>query len=137
MSGAQAIAAVITGCIGIIAEVDGDMVQQRLTDGYIKKDNVFSSLDTLIARLEECRRDKTAITLFITAIYRGSLGTFCKRQDCMVELGSDQTSCHNIHDLGYCPVGYTYEEAKLLLIKDKEKFKKKSGPPCAGMWKPS
>ncbi len=121
MSGAQAIAAVITGCIGIIAEVDGEMVQQRLTDGYIKRENVFASLDELIARLEECRRDKTAITL----VYHGNIVELWERfaQDQIrVELGSDQTSCHNIHDMGYCPVGYTFEEAKLLLIKDKEKF---------------
>ncbi|MFN0174888.1 MAG: urocanate hydratase [Saprospiraceae bacterium] len=121
MSGAQAIAAVITGCIGIIAEVDGDMVQQRLTDGYIKKENVFTNLDTLIARLEECRRDKTAITL----VYHGNIVDLWERfakDNITVELGSDQTSCHNIHDMGYCPVGYTFEEAKLLLIKDKEKF---------------
>ncbi|MFN0213664.1 MAG: urocanate hydratase [Saprospiraceae bacterium] len=121
MSGAQAIAAVITGCIGIIAEVDGEMVQQRLTDGYIQKENVFSSLDELIVRLEECRRDKTAITL----IYHGNIVELWARfakDNITVELGSDQTSCHNIHDMGYCPVGYTFEEAKLLLIKDKEKF---------------
>lgn len=121
MSGAQAIAAVITGCVGIIAEVDGDMVQQRLTDGYIKKDNVFNSLDALIARMEECRRDKTAITL----IYHGNIVDLWERfaQDNIpVELGSDQTSCHNIHDMGYCPVGYTFEEAKRLLIENKPKF---------------
>ncbi len=121
MSGAQAIAAVITGCVGIIAEVDGEMVQQRLTDGYIKKENVFNSLDALIARLEECRRDKRAITL----IYHGNIVDLWERfakDDIKIELGSDQTSCHNIHDMGYCPVGYTFEEAKLLLIKDKEKF---------------
>ena len=121
MSGAQAIAAVITGCIGIIGEVDGDMVQQRLTDGYIKKENVFTSLDALIARLEECRRDKTAVTL----VYHGNIVELWERfakDNVTVELGSDQTSCHNIHDMGYCPVGYTYEEAKRLLIKDKKKF---------------
>jgi len=121
MSGAQAIAAVITGCIGIIAEVDGDMVQQRLTDGYIKKENVFTSLEDLITRLEACRRDKTAITL----VYHGNIVELWERfakDNITVELGSDQTSCHNIQDMGYCPVGYTFEEAKLLLIKDKEKF---------------
>ncbi|MBC7774562.1 MAG: urocanate hydratase [Phycisphaerae bacterium] len=121
MSGAQAIAAVITGCIGIIAEVDGDMVQQRLTDGYIQKENVFNDLDALIARLEECRRDKTAVTL----IYHGNIVELWERfakDDIKVELGSDQTSCHNVHDMGYCPVGYTFDEAKFLLIKDKEAF---------------
>lgn len=121
MSGAQAIAAVITGCIGIIAEVDGEMVQQRLADGYIQSENVFTSLDELILRLEACRRDHTAITL----VYHGNIVELWERfaeDHIVVELGSDQTSCHNINDMGYCPVGYTFEEAKQLLVRDKEQF---------------
>ena len=121
MSGAQAIAAVITGCVGVIAEVDGEMVQQRVTDGYIKPENVYQDLDKLIADMEEAREQKKAITL----VYHGNIVDLWERfvQDKIkVELGSDQTSCHNIHDLGYCPVDYSYEEAKALLIKDKDKF---------------
>ena len=41
-----------------------------------------------------------------------------------IELGSDQTSLHNIDDMGYCPVGYTFEEAKQLLIEDKKRSNK-------------
>ena len=121
MSGAQALAAVITGCVGVIAEVDGDAVQQRLTDGYIKKENVFTDPDELIIRLEECRRNRTAVAL----VYHGNIVELWERfvrDGIQIELGSDQTSCHNIHDLGYCPVGYTFEEAKQLLISDKPKF---------------
>lgn len=40
----------------------------------------------------------------------------------VVELGSDQTSLHNIDDLGYCPAGFTFDEAKALLLSDKETF---------------
>ncbi|HAD12043.1 MAG TPA: urocanate hydratase [Saprospirales bacterium] len=121
MSGAQAIAAVVTGCVGIIAEVDGEMVQQRLTDGYIQKEHVYNNLDALIERMEECRRDKKAISL----IYHGNIVDLWERfakDNIPVELGSDQTSCHNIHDMGYCPAGYTFEEAKKLLLQDKPKF---------------
>jgi urocanate hydratase len=121
MSGAQAIAAVVTGCVGIIAEVDGEMVQQRLTDGYIRKEHVYNNLDALIERMEECRRDKKAISL----IYHGNIVDLWERfakDQIPVELGSDQTSCHNIHDMGYCPAGYTFEEAKKLLLQDKPKF---------------
>ena len=39
-----------------------------------------------------------------------------------IELGSDQTSLHNIDDLGYCPVGYTFDEAKILLNANKDRF---------------
>jgi urocanate hydratase len=121
MSGAQAIAAVITGCVGVIAEVDGDMVQQRLTDGYIQRENVFDDLDALVAQIETCRRERRAVTL----IYHGNIVDLWERfvrDDIRIELGSDQTSCHNIHDMGYCPAGYTFEEAKKLLIADKPRF---------------
>jgi urocanate hydratase len=39
-----------------------------------------------------------------------------------IELGSDQTSLHNIDDLGYCPAGFTYGEAQKLLANDKPAF---------------
>ena len=121
MSGAQAGAAVITGAVGVIAEIDGDAVQQRITDGYILKENVYTDLDDLIIRMEECRRNKTAVAL----VYHGNIVDLWERfvrDNIKIELGSDQTSCHNIHDLGYCPVGYTFDEAKELLIRDKATF---------------
>lgn len=121
MSGAQAKAAVITGCVGVIAEVDGDAVQQRITDGYILRENVFSDLGALIARLETCRQNREAVAL----IYHGNIVDLWERfakDGVHIELGSDQTSCHNIHDMGYCPAGYTFEQAKELLISDKPKF---------------
>ena len=121
MSGAQAMAAVITGCVGVIAEVDGDAVQQRITDGYIKRENVYADLDQLLPRIEQSRRDGEAVAL----IYHGNIVDLWERfveDKVNIELGSDQTSCHNIHDMGYCPVGYTFKEAKDLLISDKPRF---------------
>ncbi len=121
MSGAQAGAAVITGAVGVIAEVDGESVQQRVADGYIQKENVFTDLDDLIIRMQECRRQKTAIAL----VYHGNIVDLWERfvrDHISVELGSDQTSCHNLHDCGYTPVGYTFEEAKRLLISNKPRF---------------
>lgn len=121
MSGAQALAAVITGAIGVIAEVDPDAVQQRLTDGYIKKENVFTDLNDLIIRMEECRRRREAIAL----IYQGNVVDLWEKvaaDRIKIELGSDQTSLHNIDDLGYVPCGYTFEEAKTLLSTNKAKF---------------
>ena len=121
MSGAQAKAAVITGAIGVIAEVDKKTIDQRIVDGYIQKKNVFTDLEKLINRLEKCREQKEAISL----IYAGNIvdlwEAFVKR-NVKIELGSDQTSLHNIDDMGYCPVGYTYEEAQKLLLSDKKKF---------------
>ena len=123
MSGAQSIAAIITGAVGIIAEVDIDAIQQRINDGYIQKENVYTDLDELIDRIEICKADKVPAAL----IYHGNIVDFWEaavRRHLSIELGSDQTSLHNIDDMGYCPVGYTFEEAKELLVRDKEKFMK-------------
>lgn len=121
MSGAQALAAVITGAVGVIAEIDPDAVKQRTIDGYILAENVFTDLTKLIARIKECKSNEIAISL----IYQGNIVDLWQAiydQNLIVELGSDQTSLHNIDDLGYAPVGYSFEEAKDLLNKDKNKF---------------
>lgn len=121
MSGAQARAAVITGAVGVVAEVDADAVQQRIADGYIQEKNIFVDINKLIIKIEECRKNQQAIAL----IYHGNIVDLWEAlvaQNVKVELGSDQTSLHNIDDLGYCPVGYTFAEAKELLTQDKVKF---------------
>jgi urocanate hydratase len=105
----------------VIAEVDGDAIRQRVTDGYILQENVYADLGALIERLEACREAREAVCL----IYHGNIVDLWERfarDHVRVELGSDQTSCHNIHDMGYCPADYTFEEAKQLLIQDKAAF---------------
>jgi urocanate hydratase len=123
MSGAQALASVIVGATSIIAEVDGHAIRQRLDDGYIQQEHLFTNLNELIRAAEEHRSKDNAVTL----IYHGNIVEVWEtlaRQNVHVDLGSDQTSLHNIDDMGYCPAGYTYEEAQKLLISDKEAFKK-------------
>jgi len=121
MSGAQALAAVITGAVGVIAEVDPQTVEQRVVDGYVSADNIYTDVDKLIDRIEICRTAKEGIAL----VFQGNIVTLWERmveRKTKIELGSDQTSLHNIDDLGYAPLGYTFAEAKKLLIDDKEKF---------------
>lgn len=121
MSGAQSLAAVITGAVGVLAEVDTQAVQQRITDGYIQAENVFTDLNDLIIQIETARKTKAAITL----VYHGNIVDLWEKlvsENIAIELGSDQTSLHNIDDLGYCPAGYTFEEAQQLLAKNKEQF---------------
>lgn len=121
MSGAQTLAAVITGAVGIIAEVDPAAVQQRIADGYVLSENVYTDLNKLIEAARSSKERKVAVAL----VYHGNIVDLWEKlvkSDLAVELGSDQTSLHNIDDLGYCPVGYTFEEAKSLLSKSKERF---------------
>jgi urocanate hydratase len=104
-----------------MAEIDFNSVEQRITDGYIKRENVFTDLDKLLNRIEECRRDGNGIAL----IYAGNIVDLWEKlveENVQIELGSDQTSLHNIDDLGYCPCGYSFEEAQELLSKNKIKF---------------
>jgi len=121
MSGAQSIAAIITGAVGVIGEIDPDAIKQRVADGYILKENVYSSTKKIINRIRECVEEKEAIAL----VYNGNIVDLWEAfvdQKVKIDLGSDQTSLHNIDDLGYCPQGYTFAEAEKLLIKDKAKF---------------
>jgi urocanate hydratase len=121
MSGAQSLAAVITGATCLIAEVDKDAIQQRIGDGYIKAENVYSNVNDFI----EVAKAKKAHGEAITLVYLGNIVILWEslaEQNIQVELGSDQTSLHNIDDLGYCPVGYTFEEAQELLDRDKPRF---------------
>ena len=121
MSGAQALAAVITGAVGVIAEVDPDAVRQRLEDGYIQAENIYPDLDELLQAIENCRSQKKAVAL----VYPGNIVDLWEKlaeKNVHIELGSDQTSLHNIDDLGYCPVGYSFDEAKALLAQDHTAF---------------
>lgn len=121
MSGAQALAAEITGAVGVIAEVDADAVEQRLTDGYIQPEHVFTDLMPLIERLRAAVSREEAVAL----VYQGNIVDLWEalvEYSVEVHLGSDQTSLHNIDDLGYCPQGYTFGEAADLLLRDKATF---------------
>jgi len=121
MSGAQALAAVITGCVGVVAEIDPDAVQQRVSDGYILAENVYTDLGALVGRMEACRQNRQAVAL----VYLGNivdLWEYFVQHGVHIDLGSDQTSCHNIDDMGYCPQGYTFAEGKALLMADKPGF---------------
>lgn len=121
MSGAQSLAAIITGAVGVIAEVDDDAVKQRIADGYIQKEKVFKSLPDLAKAIKEYKERKEGVAL----IYHGNivaLWEYFAENEIHIDLGSDQTSLHNIDDLGYCPIGYSFEEAKELMLSDKDKF---------------
>lgn len=121
MSGAQTKAALITGAVGIVAEVDNAAIMQRISDGYVDKDFVYTDLDLMLERVKNHKTNKIPAAF----IYAGNIVDLLEKlaeSEISVELGSDQTSLHNIDDLGYCPVTYSFEEAKNLLQNDKEKF---------------
>lgn len=122
MSGAQALASVLAGATGVIAEADPDAIRQRVTDGYILADHVFGDLNALIAKIQDHRTNGEE---GIALIYAGNVVDLWEKlaeEHISIDLGSDQTSLHNVNDCGYIPVGYTFDEAKKLLLEDKKAF---------------
>ncbi|KFZ67456.1 Urocanate hydratase, partial [Podiceps cristatus] len=180
MSGAQAKAAVIAGCVGIIAEVDEAALLKRHKQGWLME--ISNNLDHCIARLSDyqwllrattnasyhlhvkcvfsfmnvhrtitnnvtlevslkvhflqpifliysrdARKNKIALSLG----YHGNVVDLWERLvyeldttgELLVDLGSDQTSCHNPFSGGYYPVQLGFEEAKQLLSTNPGKFR--------------
>ncbi|NOZ47625.1 MAG: urocanate hydratase [Chlorobi bacterium] len=122
MSGAQAKAAVIAGAIGIIAEVNGDAVHKRHSQGWVEE--VFENLDKLIIRIRNAQENKEAVSI----AYHGNIVDLWEKfveEDMLVDIGSDQTSLHNPWAGGYYPVGQSFEESNRMMVTEPEKFKEK------------
>ncbi|EPY87397.1 urocanate hydratase [Camelus ferus] len=125
MSGAQAKAAVIVGCISVVAEVDRAALMKRHEQGWLME--VTDSLDGCIERLREARRRKEVLSLG----YHGNVVDLWERLvyeldttgELLVDLGSDQTSCHNPFNGGYYPVQLGFAEAQSLMASDPAAFK--------------
>ncbi|XP_052575013.1 urocanate hydratase [Peromyscus californicus insignis] len=125
MSGAQAKAAAIVGCIGVIAEVDKAALVKRHRQGWLME--VTDSLDHCIVRLREARKKKEVLSLG----YHGNVVDLWERLvheldttgELLVDLGSDQTSCHNPFNGGYYPVQLSFSEAQSLMSSNPAAFK--------------
>jgi urocanate hydratase len=120
MSGAQAKAAVITGAVAIVAEVNPKAVKTRLDQGWVME--VESDLDRVISRAEKARRAKEAVSI----AYSGNVVDLWERlaeAGTLVDLGSDQTSLHNPFAGGYYPVGMSLTDAQDLMRDDPSAFK--------------
>lgn len=120
MSGAQGKACEIANGVGIVAEVDYSRIQTRLDQGWIRK--ASANLDEVFALAKEYQDKKEPISI----AYHGNivdLLEYADKHDIHIPLLSDQTSCHNVYEGGYCPQGITFEERTRLLAEDPEKFR--------------
>ena len=121
MSGAQPKAANIAHAVGVFAEVDASRIQTRLDQGWVNvvsddRNEVFSLANRYRAKRES-----------ISIVYHGNIVDLLEAavaQNFTVDMLSDQTSCHNAYNGGYCPVGMTFEERTALLHHDREAFRK-------------
>jgi len=122
MSGAQAKAGKIAGCISVIAEVNPKAAQKRHQQGWV--DELTDSLDELVQKVAEAKRKRQAISL----AYQGNVVDVWERfafEEIQVDLGSDQTSLHNPWAGGYYPVSLMFDESNELMVKDPTAFKNK------------
>lgn len=120
MSGAQPKAGDIAGVVSITAEINPNATQKRYAQGWV--DEVHENLDELMAKVAEARKQKIARSF----AYQGNivdLWEYCAEKQIQVDLGSDQTSLHNPWAGGYYPVGYTFEESKVMMAEEPERFK--------------
>ncbi len=122
MSGAQPKAANIARAIGIFAEVDLSRIQTRHDQGWV--DIILDDLEEVFKLANEKIQAKESISI----AYHGNIVDLLEKAaevGFKIDLLSDQTSCHNVYNGGYCPVGLTFEERTELLHKDREEFCKK------------
>ena len=122
MSGAQPKAANIARAVGIFAEVDKSRIDTRHDQGWV--DVVMDDLDEVFKLASEKVAKKESISI----AYHGNIVDLLEaayEKNFKIDLLSDQTSCHNVYDGGYCPVGMTFEERTRMLTDDREQFIKR------------
>ncbi|XP_044307069.1 urocanate hydratase [Varanus komodoensis] len=124
MSGAQAKAAVIAGCVGVIAEVDEAALLKRHQQGWLME--ITKSLDHCIHRLREAKKEKMPLSLGyhgnVVDLWERLVDEFITTGELLADLGSDQTSCHNPFNGGYYPVQLNFKEANELMSSNPIKF---------------
>lgn len=122
MSGAQGKAAEIAHAVAIIAEVDMSRIETRLEQGWISK--LAETPEEAYKLAKESMEKEEPMSI----AYHGNivdLLEYLDKEDIHIDLLSDQTSCHNAYNGGYCPVGLTFEERTEMLTKDPEEFHKR------------
>ena len=120
MSGAQGKAGDIAGAVSIIAEVDISRIETRLEQGWIMK--LAQSCEEAVNMALQAQKNKETLSI----AYHGNIVDLLEYMDeknIHIDLLSDQTSCHNVYNGGYCPVGLTFDQRTDMLGKDIKKFR--------------
>ena len=126
MSGAQAKAAVVAGCIGVVAEVDETALLKRHAQGWVQI--VTRTVEETIAAIRKAKHEKSAGLSIgfhgnVVALWEALADVAEQEGSSLVDLGSDQTSLHNPWNGGYYPVQIEFEEARNMMVDDPPKFK--------------
>lgn len=119
MSGAQGKAIKIAGGVGIIAEVDKSRIETRHSQGWV--DELAFDAKSAFEMAAKFQKEGRAIAI----AYEGNivdLLEYADKENVKIDLLSDQTSCHEAYNGGYCPVGISFDERTRLMAEDKGSF---------------
>jgi len=119
MSGAQPKAAEIAGAVAIIAEVDPSRIETRFSQGWVKAVCHSPKAAFDLAKEYQLNRQPYSIA------YAGNIVDLLQYAVVMnvhIDLLTDQTSCHDVYNGGYCPQ-ISFDERTRMLGEDRKGFK--------------
>lgn len=120
MSGAQGKAGKIANGVALVAEVDESRINTRYEQGWV--DVITRTPKEAFEVALKAKEDKEAIAIaFLGNII--DLLEYAADNNIHIDLLSDQTSCHEVYDGGYCPCEISFEERTDLLGTDHHTFK--------------
>ena len=121
MSGAQPKAVEIAGGVGIVAEVDGSRIETRYKQGWVNTVTADAAEAVKVAREYLLQKKPQSIAFHGNIV---DLLQYMVDNNVDVPLLSDQTSCHNAYQGGYCPQGISFEERTRLLETDHDEYRR-------------
>ncbi len=122
MGGAQPLSITMNGGTCLIADVDRSRLDRRVQTRYL--DEVADSLDDAIERALAYRADHKARSVGVECNAIDLLQRLLEREEVPDAL-TDQTSAHDVLN-GYCPQGFTFEQAANLRATDPDRYRQLS-----------
>ena len=122
MSGAQPLAATMTGACFLGIEVDPERIKKRLKSGYC--DFMVNSLDEALRILKNSLRKKEAVSVGLVGNCADVIPELAER-GVVPDILTDQTSAHDPLN-GYVPNGMTFEAALELRARDPKAYEARS-----------
>jgi len=122
MSGAQPLAATMTGACFLGIEVDPERIKKRLKSGYC--DFMVNSLDEALRILKNAVRKKENISVGLVGNCADVIPELAER-GVVPDILTDQTSAHDPLN-GYVPNGMTFEAALELRARDPKGYEARS-----------
>jgi len=126
MSGAQPKAGLIANTISITAEINFEPLIKRFNQGWLNE--IITDIDTLIDRIRYVKKHNIVTSIGyhgnVVDIWEYLVKLYKTNKEVLVDLGSDQTSCHNITSGGYMPAGMNFDGGNKLLASNPDEFTK-------------